>query len=69
MNYKPYYYNPLVEGKHYIYINENTDFKKIEDMYNIEEIVQNAYQWYKENASPLGTAQTFLKIMNDKFGQ
>jgi len=67
MNYKPYYYNSLEEGKHYIYIDENTDFTKLESMYNIEEIAQNGYQWYKENASPEGASKSFLQIMNDKF--
>ncbi len=66
LNYKPNYYNPLIEGKHYIYFDNNTDFKNLENMYNINDIAMNGYQWYKENASPLGTAKTFLQIMNEK---
>ena len=67
MNYKPYYYNELVPGKHYIYIDQNTDFNNLEKMYNIDEIAQNGYQWYKDNASEIGAAQSFLQIMKDKF--
>jgi hypothetical protein len=66
LNYKPNYYNPLIEGKHYIYIDTNTSFKNIETMYNIDEIARNGYQWYKDNASPEGVVKTFLQIMNDK---
>ena len=66
LNYKPNYYNPLVEGKHYIYIDENTELEKLENMYNIEEIAQNGYQWYKENASKEGVVKTFLQIVKDK---
>ena len=69
LNYKPYYYNPLVNGKHYIYINEKTDLTKLDKLYNIREIADNAYQWYLDNASPMGAAKTFLQIMNDKFGE
>lgn len=69
MNYKPNYYNPLVEGKHYIYLDENLDLENIEKLYNVEEIAQNGYEWYKENASPMGAAKTFLQIMNDRFGE
>jgi len=66
LNYKPSYYNPMTEGKHYIYIDPNTDFKNLENMYNIQEIASNGYQWYKENASPEGVVKTFLQIINDK---
>ena len=66
INYKPYYYNPLIEGKHYIYIDENTDFKNLENVYNTKDMVNNAYQWYQDNASPKGVAKTFMQIMNDR---
>ena len=66
LNYKPYYYNALVAGKHYIYIDQNTNFKEIDKLYNVDEIAQNGYQWYKDNASPMGSAKTFLQIMNDR---
>jgi len=68
MNYKPYYYNPLVEGEHYIYIDEKTDYNNLENLYNIKEIANNGYEWYKNNASKYGAAKVFLQIMNDKFG-
>lgn len=66
LNYKPNYYNQLIEGKHYIYIDQNTSFKNIETMYNIDEIAQNGFEWYKNNASPEGLVKTFLQIMSDR---
>ena len=69
MNYKPCYYDPLIEGKHFIYFDLNTDLKKLEELYNIDEIAENGYQWYKKNATPMGAANTFLQIMKDKFGE
>jgi hypothetical protein len=67
MNYKPYYYNDLEPGKHFIYIDESTDIENLENDYNLEEIAENAYQWYLDNASPMGVAKSFLQIMQDKF--
>jgi len=67
LNYKPFYYNSLEEGKHYIYINENTALKNLENEYNINDIAQNGYQWYKDNASPKGVVSTFKQIMKDRF--
>ncbi len=69
MNYRPFYYNPLVEGKHFIYMNEKINLENLENLYNIDEIAQNGHEWYKENASPMGAAKTFLQIMKDKFGE
>lgn len=66
MNYKPYYYNSLIEGKHYIYIDENTDLTNLEKMYNIVEIAQNGYNWYLENASKTGLINTFKQIVNER---
>jgi len=66
LNYKPSYYNPMIEGKHYIYIDENTNFKDLENMYNINDIAANGHQWYKDNASPDGVVKTFLQIMKDR---
>lgn len=68
LNYKPNYYNPLIEGKHYIYIDQNTDINNLDNLYNINDMVQNAFQWYKENASEHGVVQSFLQIMKDRFG-
>jgi len=67
LNYKPYYYDPLIDGKHFIYIDEKTDFENLDKLYNIDEIANNGYEWYKRNASPMGVAESFLRIMNDKF--
>ena len=65
MSYKPFYYDPLIPGEHYIYFNENTDFSKLEDLYNIEEIEKNAYKWYLRNVTEKGIANTLLKIFNE----
>jgi len=67
LNYKPTYYNPLVENIHYIYIDENTDFGIIDKEHDIDQIAANAFEWYKENASPMGAAKTFKQIMKDRF--
>jgi hypothetical protein len=67
LNYKPHYYNKLEEGKHYIYIDENTDFKNLENLYNIKEIAENGYKWYLENASIEAIPKTFKQIMKEKF--
>ena len=66
ISYKPYYYDPLIPGKHYIFVDEKTNFKDIPKLYNINEMVQNAYEWYQNNATPSGIAKSFLKIMSDK---
>lgn len=66
ISYRPYYYDPLVEGKHYIFIDDKTNFKVLPDMYNIKEMTENAFQWYQRNASVNGIVQSFLKIMTDK---
>jgi len=66
ISYRPYYYDPMVEGKHYIFIDDKTNFKALPDMYNIKEMTENAFQWYQRNATPSGIATSFLKIMTDK---
>lgn len=66
ISYRPYYYDPLIEGIHYILIHEKTNFKELENMYNIKDMVENAFQWYQRNATPSGIASSFLKIMSDK---
>lgn len=66
INYKPYYYNKLIEGKHYIFVDINTDLDKIEAKYDIEKIAINGFEWYKNNASPNGIVETFLKIMKER---
>ena len=68
INYKPNYYNELVEGKHYIYIDEKTDIKSLENQYNIDEIAEAGYQWYLENMTPNSAAKVFRQIINEKLG-
>ncbi len=66
LNYKPFYYDPLIEGKHYIFLNENTQLDKIESCCNIDEMVENAYEWYLRNASPHGVALSLKKLLKEK---
>lgn len=68
MNYKPFYYNPLVPGKHFILIDEKTEISKLDQMYNTGEIVKNAYEWYQNNATPQGLVKSFLQITKEKLG-
>lgn len=65
ISYRPYYYDPLIDGKHYIFINEKTNFKTLDEMYNMEEMAECAYQWYQRNATPQGVANSFMQIMLD----
>ena len=69
LNYKPYYYNGLIEGKHYIYFNEKSTLKDLLMMYNVEEIGRNGYEWYKANASNKGVVNTFLQILREKLNE
>ena len=66
LNYRPKYYNPLEEGKHYIYFDEKTDLNGLEDRYNIEEIAENGYKWYLENVPKEGAATVFRKILKER---
>ncbi|MFA7219313.1 MAG: hypothetical protein WC119_02255 [Synergistaceae bacterium] len=66
LDYKPFYYNPLIPGKHFILIDQNTRIDSLESMYNIEEIAQNGYEWYKQNATTEALPKTFLQIMNER---
>jgi hypothetical protein len=67
LDYEPFYYNPMVAGKHFILIDENTRIDSLDTMYNIEEIAQNSYEWYKQNATPEAIPRTFLQIMQEQF--
>lgn len=66
ISYHPYYYEELVHGKHFILIDDKTDFRNLDKMYNMEEMVDNAFKWYENNAKPEGIVNSFLKIMTDK---
>lgn len=63
MNYKPNYFNDFIEGKHYIYINDETKICELEGKYNLQSIVDEGYRWYLDNASHDGIVKSFLKIM------
>ena len=66
LTYTPYYYNELKPGIHYIKIDPETDISTLENDYDIDQIAENGFQWYKENASPLGAAKVFKQIMDDR---
>ena len=70
MTYKPNYYVPLENGKHYIYWDywNKKSLKEIEEQYNIKEIAENGHKWYLENASKNGLVKSFMKIIKDRFG-
>ena len=68
MTYSPTYYNPLVEGTHYIRWDKEESIEKIQDKYDIKAIAENGHKWYLDNASPLGVAKTFIQIAKEKFG-
>lgn len=67
MTYEPHYYNTLIPGHHYIKWNG----EKIEDIdkkFDLHFIAANGYKWYLENATPTGIASSFMKILNERFG-
>jgi len=67
VNYDPYYYDRLIEGVHYIRLQSDTNIADLEDKYDLNQMVENAYEWYKNNASPIGVARSFLNIMHSEF--
>lgn len=67
INYKPFYYNPLIEGKHYIYFDEKSNLQELADKSDLEQIAKNGHQWYLDNGSPEGTVNVFMQILNDRF--
>lgn len=66
INYDPYYYEDFVEGTHYIKLTKDTVIKDIENNYGVDKIAENAYDWYKRNASRHGVARSFLYIMESE---
>ena len=67
LDYKPFYYNPLIPGKHYVYWDKN--IKELNAQYTnreLAEIEQNAYEWYNNNASRLGVAKSLRQILQEK---
>lgn len=67
IDYKPCYYEKLIPGEHYIYIDQNTDIKNLENEYDIDKIAESGFNWYNRNASREGVASSFKKIILDKF--
>ena len=65
LNYHPYYYDPLIPGKHYIYIEEDVNIRDIDNEYDVNLIAENGYQWYLRNASPEGIVNSFISIFHD----
>ena len=68
INYKPLYYNELIEGYHYIYIDEETNLTELESKYDLEAMAERAYEWYLENATPDGLAKTFKNMVLTRLG-
>jgi len=66
INYRPNYYNPLEQDKHYIFINPETKINALENMYNTKEIEKSCHEWYKNNATPHGAAKVFKQIMDER---
>jgi len=66
LNYKPKYYEELEEGKHYIFIDKDTDFLNLEKEHDIDKIAENGHQWYLRNVPPDGAANTFRRILKEK---
>ena len=67
INYEPYYYNDLIEGTHYILLKDGMTLDDLHNQYDLDAMVENAYQWYLDNATPMGVAKTFLQIMKSEF--
>lgn len=66
MNYNPFYYNAMENGKHFIFINEKTNLFEIENLYNINDIANDGHQWYLDNASPQGVIKSFKQIIDER---
>ncbi len=66
MNYRPFYYNRLVDGEHYIYWDGSIPLSQIEKDYDLKRIAENGYQWYLRNATPAGLASTFKQIIDER---
>lgn len=67
LNYKPKYYDDLIDGEHYIFWDKQ-NILKMEQQYDLQRIAENGYQWYLRNASPTGIVNVFKKILQEKLG-
>jgi hypothetical protein len=68
LNYQPYYLNELVPGKHYAYVESPDKLGEALSSLTPEfaaELADNAYEWWKENASLEGTCKTFMQAMRE----
>tara|TARA_R110000824_G_scaffold12226_8_gene53687 strand:- start:2588 stop:3496 length:909 start_codon:yes stop_codon:yes gene_type:complete len=65
LSYKPHYYDPLIPGEHYIYIDENTKLEDL-DKYDADKIAKNGHDWYLKNASSDGIVESFVRIINER---
>jgi len=68
LNYKPFYYNPLIAGVHYIYMDGTKDLSELLKEYDLREIANNGLEWYVNNASPIGAAKVFRQILQERLG-
>jgi hypothetical protein len=66
LNYRPYYYDPLVEGQHYVYFDAKTNFAEVLKTLDCQKMVNEAYAWYQRNASPEGVVKSFLRILRER---
>lgn len=66
MNYKPFYYNQMVEGEHYIFWDGTKPLAEIEKTYDLNKIAEKGHQWYLENATPDALSATFNQICKEK---
>jgi len=62
MPYTPNYHNPLIPNKHYVLIDRHTKYDRLEARFDFDKMVEDAYEWYIQNASPYGVVKTFLEI-------
>ena len=62
------YYNPIVEGEHFIHVERPDELKeKISSISDDEwdRMSKNCIRWYEENCSPKGSYDITMKILNE----
>ncbi len=65
LNYKPNYYDPLIDSEHYVYWNSQ-NILDLEKTYDLEKIAENGHNWYLRNAPPLAISSLFKKVLKEK---
>jgi len=68
LTYRPYYYNDLIPGHHYIFYDGKTKVKDLEKKYDLKTIAENGYQWYLANATKEALPKVFKQITKEKLG-